>query len=172
MLGTLGSSMSDNILVRLLQTVSHHLQSLSALHLKFPLTPCCSNYWVTTDFWWWTFARCISSKLQSFAIVLSLINSTHIIMGISVSQYFLHPKIWSRSVNRFQFNLANRYTNKSCLQNHVDRCRFDKYNNRIQSSRMQSFNGIATDIQYTVLALQQTPSTWALLSSLSNILYY
>jgi len=92
MTDTLGSSMSDIIPGSLLLAVSHHLQSVSALRLKFPSTPCCSNYWVTTDFSRWTFARCISSKLQSFALVLSLINSTHIIMGISVSQYFLHPK--------------------------------------------------------------------------------
>lgn len=41
-------------------------------------------------------------------------------------------------------------------QNHVDSCRFDKDDNRIQSCCMQSLDGIATDVQNTMLTLQYT----------------
>jgi len=45
-------------------------------------------------------------------------------------------------------------TSKSLgLQNHVDSRWFDKYDNWIESSSVQSLDGIAADIQDTMLAL-------------------
>lgn len=45
---------------------------------------------------------------------------------------------------------------KSRSQNHVDRCWFDKDDDGIESSSVQSLYSVAADIQYAVFTLQTT----------------
>jgi len=56
-------------------------------------------------------------------------------------------------------DMKKTHRNKSGSQNHVDCCWFDEYDNGIESRGVQPLDRIATNIQYTMLALQTTHHT-------------